>query len=98
MTSISALLKTALISAALAAGGFAAGCAQMSDAQCKAADWYQLGYVDGDIYGSRPRIDQYAYQCRAFGVQAEEGAYMAGWTDGSGQRATRAQTDCCGSR
>jgi hypothetical protein len=45
-----------------------AGCAQMTETQCKSSDWYQVGYRDADIYGLRPQVDQYAYQCRTFGV------------------------------
>jgi hypothetical protein len=98
MNSISALLKTASISAALAVSVFTAGCAQMSESECRTTDWYQLGHRDGELYGRQPGIDQYASQCRAFGVQPQETAYMAGWKDGYGERATRSQTDCCGSR
>jgi hypothetical protein len=27
-------------------------------------------------------IDQYAYQCAAYGVQPDTAQYMAGWTEG----------------
>jgi uncharacterized protein DUF2799 len=86
-------------SAALAACLWLGACAPMSETQCRAADWYQLGYRDGDIYGLRPQIDQYAYQCRAHGVQAQEPAYMAGWVDGFREWNTRVMgSECCGSR
>ena len=75
----------------------AAGCAQMSETECRAADWYQLGHRDGDIYGLRPSIDQYANQCQAFGVQAEEPLYMAGWVDGYREYLIRMNgSECCG--
>jgi hypothetical protein len=50
----------------------------MSAQECASADWYGLGYRDGDVYGIQAQIDQYAEQCRA----ADRKAYMAGWTDG----------------
>lgn len=78
------------------AAALLAGCAQMSETQCRAADWYQLGYRDGDIYGLRPQIDQYAHQCRALGVQAVEQSYMAGWVDGYREWTRRVMgADCC---
>ncbi|HTM59996.1 MAG TPA: hypothetical protein VL199_06520 [Burkholderiales bacterium] len=76
----------------------AAGCAQMSETECRAADWYQIGHADGDIYGIRPRIDQLAYQCQAFGVQAQEPIYIAGWVDGYREYLIRMNgSECCGS-
>lgn len=78
----------------------AAGCAQMTETECKAADWYPIGYRDGDIYGLRPQVDQYAYQCRAFGVQpTAENTYMAGWIDGFREWNRRVMgSECCGTR
>jgi hypothetical protein len=100
MNSTGARLTVAWIkAAALAACLVAAGCAQMTETQCKAADWYQLGYRDADIYGLRPQVDQYAYQCRAFGVQPAENTYMAGWVDGFREWNTRVMgSECCGTR
>lgn len=86
------------MSVVLAAAVLTTGCSQMTQDQCASVDWYQLGHRDGDTYGIQPRIDQYAYQCRSVGVEAQAPAYMAGWKDGYGERATRSQTDCCGSR
>ncbi|MDQ5848729.1 MAG: DUF2799 domain-containing protein [Pseudomonadota bacterium] len=71
------------------------GCASMTEPQCRSADWYQLGYRDGDVYGLRPQIDQYAYQCRAW-VQASEGDYLRGWVDGYREFTRRVHaSDCC---
>jgi hypothetical protein len=75
-----------------------AGCASMSENACRSADWYQLGYRDGDIYGLRPQIDQYAYQCRPW-VQVAETDYMRGWTEGYRENRIRASgSECCASR
>ena len=86
--------------AALVACLLAGGCAQMTETQCKATDWYQLGYRDAETYGLRPQVDQYAYQCHAFGVQpAAETTYMAGWVDGFREWNTRVMgSECCGTR
>jgi hypothetical protein len=97
MNTIGAKFMAALTRSALVACVLAGGCAQMTETQCKAPDWYQLGYRDGDIYGLRPQVDQYAYQCRAFGVQpSAESTYMAGWVDGYREWNTRVMgSDCC---
>jgi hypothetical protein len=54
----------------------------MGEAECRGTDWYALGEIEGRIYGMRPRIDQYAYQCAPYGVQPPEKEYMAGWLEG----------------
>ena len=61
----------------------------MSAQQCRTADWYGLGYRDGDSYGLRSQIDQYTEQCRTAGVDVRETAYLAGWTDGYAEFAAR---------
>ena len=58
------------------------GCAGLREADCRSANWYDLGKRDGDVYGSAPMIDQYAYQCAAYGVKPDVAQYMAGWTEG----------------
>ena len=73
-----------------------AGCAGMDAGECRSANWYEVGYRDGDQYGLRPRIDQYAHQCSAFGVTAAEKEYMAGWVDGYREFIHRSTgADCC---
>src|SRR4051794_2493879 len=34
--------------------------APMGAQECSSADWYRLGYRDGDVYGLQAQIDQYA--------------------------------------
>jgi hypothetical protein len=83
------------IRAVLLACTLLSSCAPMTEPQCRSADWYQLGYRDGDIYGLRPQIDQYAYQCRAW-VQASEADYLRGWVDGYREFTQRVHaSDCC---
>lgn len=88
---------TASIKSALAVlAASLAACAPLNESQCRSADWYDLGYRDGDSYGLRPQIDQYAYRCKAYGVEASEPRYMAGWVDGYREFTKRAMgSDCC---
>ena len=89
--------STAAWSSVIAAVLLIAGCMTMDETQCRGADWYQLGYRDGDIYGLRPQIDQYAYLCKAHGVEASEQRYMLGWVDGFREWNTRVMgSECCG--
>jgi hypothetical protein len=68
----------------------AAGCAApMSAEQCASADWYRLGYRDGDVYGLQAQIVQYAEQCRSASVDRK--AYMAGWSDGYAEFRSRVE-------
>ena len=81
--------------AAVAAVGLA-GCAGMTETQCRGANWYDLGFEDGERFGLRPQIDQRAYQCQAFGIQASEAEYLRGWTDGYREWVGRVHaSDCC---
>ena len=91
---------TAAWTSALAlAAALCAGCAPMSETECRSADWYEVGYSDADPYGLRPQIDQRAYRCRAFGVAADEPSYMRGWVDGYREWNTRVHgSECCGTR
>ena len=59
-----------------------AGCAGMSEPECRGTDWYKLGRRDAEIYGSRSMLDQYAHQCAAYGVRPDAPAYLLGWDDG----------------
>jgi hypothetical protein len=66
----------------------AAGCASMSESQCRATNWYNQGEADGQL-GQQAKIDLYTYQCRQFGVQPAEGDYLAGWSLGYSEFNTR---------
>jgi hypothetical protein len=66
----------------------AAGCAAMSENQCRATNWYNQGESDG-LLGQQAKIDLYAYQCRQFGVQPSEKDYLAGWAYGYSEHNTR---------
>ena len=76
-----------------------AGCAPMTEPQCRAANWYDTGEQDALTYGLRPRIDQFAYQCSKFGVQPDEKEYLAGWQVGNWERSIRVSgSECCAGR
>ena len=68
-----------------------AGCAGMTENECRVADWSQLGERDG-IYGNQPRIEVYAYQCGRYQVAAAEKAYLDGWWMGHAEFVRRADS------
>ncbi len=57
-----------------------AGCASMTESECRTADWYKLGYRDADPYGLRPEIDLYAEQCKAWVKLPKVTTCADGWT------------------
>ena len=72
-----------------------AGCAPMTETECRSANWYELGSRDG-ITGLRPQIDQYVHQCSASKVKVADGAYMTGWQHGKWEYDRRVHgSDCC---
>jgi hypothetical protein len=86
---------TRTISALLVTGALLAGCASMSDVECRGANWYALGERDALHYGLQPQIDQYAHQCSRHGVQPSEKDYLAGWIVGDRERAIRMLGGAC---
>jgi len=62
---------------------FLSACGALSESECRSTNWYQLGKLDGELYGSRAMIDQYSYRCAAFGIKPDERAYMLGWDYGN---------------
>jgi hypothetical protein len=73
----------------------AAGCAAMSESECRGADWSALGEREALVYGLRPQIEVYAHQCATYGVQPSEQQYMAGWVFGNGERIRRSSGEGC---
>ena len=53
----------------------------MDAAECRGADWYQLGFRDG-IYGMQKMDFVYADQCGKHGTQPDAAAYAKGWQEG----------------
>jgi hypothetical protein len=58
-----------------------AGCASMSEQQCRATNWYQQGETDG-MAGNQAKIDLYAHLCNQYQVQPAAKEYLSGWADG----------------
>jgi hypothetical protein len=65
-----------------------AGCAPMSERECRVDDWYAQGARDG-LMGGPPKIDLYASQCTRYRLQPSERDYMAGWAAGASEYNTR---------
>jgi hypothetical protein len=70
--------------AALAAGIAVVGCSSttLSESQCKANDWYTVGYSDGSRGFDQSRLLQHDDACMAHGVTPDRAQYSAGWHDG----------------
>ena len=79
----------------MAACTLAAGCAGMSDTECRSTSWYELGERDALIYGLQPQIEIHAHQCSRHGVPLATQDYMAGWMVGKGERIRRAGGEGC---
>jgi hypothetical protein len=60
--------------AALALCVAAAGCAPLTEAECRAANWKEWGERDG-ITGNHSRLEIYAHQCGQFDIQPSAQAY-----------------------
>ena len=67
----------------LAACMLAAGCAGtgMSDAQCRGANWYDVGYRDAR-FKLQSQAGIYAHQCERHGVQIDAARYEQGLREG----------------
>jgi len=66
---------------ALAASLLAAGCAGMGEAECRGANWYDVGYRDAR-YKMQSQADVYAHQCERHGVKVDAARYEQGLRQG----------------
>ena len=69
---------------ALSALVLASGCASMTPADCRSANWQAVGYQDG-LKGNPDRLENRRQACARAGVAPETGAdesYDEGWNDG----------------
>lgn len=74
------------------------GCVLLTEAECRSADWRQMGERDG-VTGNRPYIDVYAEVCKSHGATAAVPAYMEGWQAGYWEWIQRVHgSECCGVR
>jgi hypothetical protein len=53
----------------------------MSAADCRSANWAELGRNDA-LVGRQPQLDAYRKRCAPAGVQPDEKEYLAGWKIG----------------
>jgi hypothetical protein len=68
-------------SAALAALAMLAGCAGMSDVECRDANWYDVGYRDARFkLQSQDRL--YVQQCERHGIKIDQARYDEGFRQG----------------
>jgi hypothetical protein len=58
-----------------------AGCAGISENDCRSGNWYALGEREA-LAGMQPQIERYAGECGKYGVQPSHADYMAGWGAG----------------
>jgi hypothetical protein len=68
------------------------GCVSMDAAECRAANWQELGYRDG-IYGLQRMDIAYDEQCGKHGAKPDAAAYATGWQDGHWEYENRAIRD-----
>jgi hypothetical protein len=71
-------LKTSVSLAALA---LLAGCAGMSDADCRGANWYDVGYRDAR-YKLQSQAAVYEQQCARYGAKVDSARYEQGLREG----------------
>jgi hypothetical protein len=69
--------RRGIVLLALALGG----CAGLSEADCRSADWYDLGFRDA-IFALRSQEPLYAQACATHGVKIDALRYGQGWTEG----------------
>ena len=70
------LLISAISTAALM------GCATLSKNECLQADWYELGWRDGNLGKPRSLFQEHADACVEHNVHADKTAYFRGRDDG----------------
>jgi Protein of unknown function (DUF2799) len=58
-----------------------AGCAGMSDAECRGANWYDVGYRDAR-FKLQSQAAVYGQQCERHGVKIDTASYEQGLREG----------------
>lgn len=82
ITTIKGLIVTATVAVVLSS------CATISEDQCLAGNWAEIGYKDGLKGYSSSRIADYADTCSDFGVRPDQSTYLANYAQGVGQYCT----------
>lgn len=75
-------MGTLRIIAASLAGLLLAGCASMSEDECRHADWYEQGLRDGQRGTSLSRIESHREACGKIGIAPDFSRYQAGHQTG----------------
>ncbi len=68
-------------SALLVAAALLAGCAGMSDAECRSANWYDVGWRDAR-FKLQSQDNLYVAQCERYGVKIDLAGYEKGYREG----------------
>jgi hypothetical protein len=58
------------------------GCATLSKNECLQADWYEIGWRDGNMGKPRALFQEHADSCADYNVRPHRGDYFRGRTDG----------------
>lgn len=58
-----------------------AGCAGMSESECRAANWYDLGWRDAR-FKLQSQDSLYALQCERYGIKMDSVGYEKGYREG----------------
>ncbi|HJS78931.1 MAG TPA: hypothetical protein VJ778_16090 [Burkholderiales bacterium] len=58
-----------------------AGCAGMGDAECRGANWYDVGYRDAR-FKLQSQATLYGQQCERYGVKIDTARYEQGLREG----------------
>lgn len=77
-----ALLALAALAALLA------GCASLSEGQCRAGDWRGIGFADGARGRTADYVAQHQKACAEFGIAPDVAAWQAGRVEGLAQYCT----------
>ncbi len=70
------------VATTLGAFVFVAGCASLSEDQCRAGDWFSIGYTDGTKGRSLSHFTDHARACNEYGIAPNQTEWIAGRTQG----------------
>ena len=59
-----------------------AGCASLSQDQCRQGDWYSIGVGDGQLGQPADRLEQHLKACAQYGITIDRQRYLEGRAEG----------------
>ncbi|MFI2812994.1 MULTISPECIES: DUF2799 domain-containing protein [Microbulbifer] len=83
-------LKSLLIPAAALVPVLLSGCAVISEEQCRAGSWYELGVQDGSRGVGQAKVFEMAQECQHYGVRVDSEAWLRGHEEGVEEYCTAA--------